>query len=298
MHSNGLAKTTYRTILQASAQVFGVPFTKQWDARLRFGRKLDLKHPTTLADKVSWIELHTDQTLESKLTDKYAVRAYIAEQGLEDILVPQVGGPWTNANQIDFDSLPCSFVIKATHGCGMNLIVEDKKQLDIPATRKLLNRWLHEDYPRACLETHYQSIPHRLYAEGKLNEAGSSSLTDYKIHCINGEPAFILRCADRTDHGVRLDLFDVNWNSLSSHLRHTHIFSDTPPCPPQLEQMLKISAQLAKRFPMVRVDLYEVNNHIYFSELTFTPAAGIFDHFDDSFIREWGSKLILPSATK
>ena len=36
---------------------------------------------------------------------------------------------------------------------------------------------------------------------------------------------------------------------------------------------------LAKEFPFVRVDLYIVNNQIYFGELTFTPAAGMVTDF-------------------
>ena len=33
--------------------------------------------------------------------------------------------------------------------------------------------------------------------------------------------------------------------------------------------------KLSKPFPLVRVDLYIVDNKVYFGELTFTPAAGL-----------------------
>lgn len=69
-------------------------------------------------------------------TDKYAVRDYIREKGLEDILIPVVGGPWENVEDVDFDSLPDSFALKATHGCKMNYLVADKKQLDRKSAKR------------------------------------------------------------------------------------------------------------------------------------------------------------------
>ena len=54
--------------------------------------------------------------------------------------------------------------------------------------------------------------------------------------------------------------------------------------------MVKLAEEMAKEFPFVRVDLYNINGKIYFSELTFTPAKGtlIFDDDKADFeIGEW-----------
>ena len=54
--------------------------------------------------------------------------------------------------------------------------------------------------------------------------------------------------------------------------------------------MVKLAEEMAKDFPFVRVDLYNINGKIYFSELTFTPAKGtlIFDDDKADFeISEW-----------
>ena len=50
--------------------------------------------------------------------------------------------------------------------------------------------------------------------------------------------------------------------------------------------MINISEKLAKPFPFVRVDLYNIDGKIYFSEMTFTPAKGtlIFDDDKADFI--------------
>ena len=62
--------------------------------------------------------------------------------------------------------------------------------------------------------------------------------------------------------------------------------------------MLQIAEKLAKDFPCVRVDLYNVNGKIYFGELTFTSLGGIMDFYTDEFQLLAGSMITLPSATK
>lgn len=74
--------------------MFVVDFAKKFDTKLRFHRTLNLKNPTSLADKVSYLELHNKNPLVSTCTDKLAVRDYIKSQGLEKILVPIIGNGW------------------------------------------------------------------------------------------------------------------------------------------------------------------------------------------------------------
>lgn len=291
MGKKDIAKKAYRSFLNASTRVFGVPFTKKMDSRLRFQRKLSLDNPQTLADKVAWMELHTDQTVPARLTDKYEVRSFVRERGLENLLIPCCGGPWTDVREIDFNSLPESFVIKATHGCGMNLLVDDKASLNLDEARRTLNRWLHEDYPRSCIEPHYQLIEHRLYAEDMLHDA--AGIVDYKFYCFYGEPKFILRVADR-DTEEHLNLFDYHWKSLSEHIQNKPVISPTPEPPSQLAEMLNVSRRLSQGFDFVRVDLYDIHGSIFFGEMTFSPSASVFPNFDDEFVAQWGKELHLP----
>ena len=46
---------------------------------------------------------------------------------------------------------------------------------------------------------------------------------------------------------------------------------EKPKC---LDKLLSLSSKLSKGFKFVRVDLYLVNDEIYFGELTFHPGAG------------------------
>lgn len=296
-----MIKQMYASVLSTITGVAGVDAAKKFDSLLRFHRYLNLSTPTTLADKVSYLELHEDNPLTVLCTDKCAVRKYItdkcAKRG-DKLLIPMVGGPWSSVDEIDFDALPDQFVLKATHGCKMNYFVPDKKRLDISSCRREMNRWLKTTYGTYSMEPHYTRISHRIYAEAYLAEM--SNLTDYKIHCLNGMPQFILTVTNRVADGDKamkatLDLFDVQWNPIRE-LKPSG--RETPgkgnlPRPANLEEMLEVARKLSADFKFVRVDLYNLENKILFGELTFSPACCVFPYFTDEFNRRMGRKLKL-----
>ena len=291
-----MLKKTYAFFLSLLISIFGIDFAKQFDAYLRFKRKLNLKNPQTLADKVTYLFLHKQTHLMSKCTDKWEVRKYITQKGLSDILIPTVGGPWNKVKEIDFDKLPNKFILKATHGCKMNYIVEDKSKLDLVNCKKTLQSWLNTTYGTYSLETHYKKISHRIYAEQLLET--QKGLMDYKIHCLNGVPQFILVCSDRNSLGksmqVTLDLFNTDWQSSNNFLQPSGlevVGQNKINKPEKLQQMLSIATILSKDFSFVRVDLYEEKEKIYFGELTFSPACGVFPYFKDEFINDMGKRL-------
>ena len=55
--------------------------------------------------------------------------------------------------------------------------------------------------------------------------------------------------------------------------------------------MVVLAEKLAKNFPFVRVDLYNIEGKIYFSEMTFTPAKGTLILDDDNADFEMGEWL-------
>lgn len=286
-----LKKKIYGLWLSFLVMLFGIDFAKQFDAYFRFRRKLNLKNPQTLADKVTYLFLHKQTPLMSTCTDKWAVRDYIAKKGLADILIPTVGGPWNKVEDIDFNKLPNKFILKATHGCAMNLLIWDKKQLDISSCKKILKSWLNTTYGTYSVEPHYKQIPHGIYAEQVLGE--KKGLIDYKFHCFNRQVQFIMVCHDRDlykkGHKTVRELFDTNWKDLSQNILPP--LKATTSKPTQLSNMLDIAKILSADFTFVRVDLYEVNGTIYFGELTFSPTSGIFPTYSNKFINDMGDKL-------
>lgn len=289
-------KTIYGLFLTLLKKLFGKDTAKKFDAKLRFGRKLDLKNPKTLADKVVYLENHCCNDLTSRCTDKWEVREYVREKGLENILVPVYGSVWDSADQLDFNDFPDKFVLKATHGCKMNYLCADKKKLDQSACKREINRWLKSTYGAYSCEWHYTQIPHRYYCEQYLGS--SAEMIDYKIHCLNGKPEFILVCSERVSNinkgmKVTLDLFDTKWEAIDGLCASG---AEVPgkgkiKKPSRLDEMLDIAKKLSSDFDFVRVDLYEIQGKVYFGELTFTPANGVFPYFTQSFLEKMGKKF-------
>ncbi|MEH6955596.1 ATP-grasp fold amidoligase family protein [Neobacillus drentensis] len=54
------------------------------------------------------------------------------------------------------------------------------------------------------------------------------------------------------------------------------------------ELMKELAMTLSKDFPFGRVDLFEVEGNIYFSEMTFTPCGGIMKIEPQKYDKIWG----------
>ena len=55
--------------------------------------------------------------------------------------------------------------------------------------------------------------------------------------------------------------------------------------------MLSASKILAKEFPIVRVDFYDIDGKLYFGELTFTAFGGTMTYFTKDFLLKMGSQV-------
>lgn len=274
---------------------------------LRMKRFANLRNPQDLNEKILWMAVNTDTTEWSRLTDKYEVRKYIKECGLEDILVKQYG-LWNNMNEVDFDQLPNAFVLKPTHGSGDVVVVKDKSKANLEGVKAMINAELAEYICTSAAELHYTRIPHRVIAEELLindpeSEKYSSTLIDYKIWCCNGRAQFVWVCMNRFVHnkdGAEVMTYDREWNAHPEYCRITPDFSlaDTMPKPTGYDHMLSIAEKLSSKFPIVRVDLYNLNGKIYFGEMTFTSYGAIMDFYSDEFLQKCGSMIDLSSVAK
>lgn len=259
--------------------------------KIFFKKEINWDNPKNLIEKIYWLQFNTDTSLWTKYADKYLVRDYIKECGYEEHL-PQLYGKWDSANDIDFNELPNSFVLKTNNGCGTVLVVKNKSELNIKSTRKKLNRWLSIPYGYGAAQLHYTKINPCIIAEELLIQSkedsliSPNSLIDYKVFCINGEPQSIWVAYNRTHNGgVDMTLYDLNWNkddkNLVSSDYYTYSEKDIPK-PKCLDEMLEMSRKLSKPFSQVRVDFYVINNKPYIGELTFSTGWGYFtyDYYD------------------
>ena len=110
--------------------------------RVAFGRKLNLENPKTLNEKILWLKLNNyiNNPLVAKCADKYKVREYVKECGLEDILV-KLYGVYKTADEIPWETLPSQFVLKWNFGAGYNIVCTDKTKMDKESVISQMNRW-------------------------------------------------------------------------------------------------------------------------------------------------------------
>lgn len=230
---------------------------------------LNLKNPKYIGEKIQWIKLNGNIERFGKYVDKYEVRKFV-DKMLGDGYFPKLLGVYNNANDIEFDKLPEKFVIKMTNGTGGNIICKNKKELDIEETIKKLSKWQKEKFYKYTKENQYKNVKSRIICEEYLEDE-TGSLTDYKLHCFNGEVKMIEIHRDRyTDH--KENYYDINWNDYGVICKAKK--GPDMKRPKNLEDMIKVAEILSKDFTYVRVDLYSVKQKIYFGELTFTPANG------------------------
>ena len=291
----GLFKRLYGIGLNIGTAVLGIEEVKYLDALLRFKRKINLKDPQTLSDKICYLEIYInkDDDLIIQCSSKAEVRNYVRDMGMEDILVPCIG-VYDRVEDISYEKLPECFVLKATHGCGMNIVCKDKMELDWNQTLKTMNKWLNKPYYRACIEPHYLKIKPQIICEEYLDMP--NGIIDYKIHCINSEPLFVLVCSER-EKGLKLNVYDLEWRPIQNAIQGKMKNSKEMERPSQLKEMIEISQKLSEEFIFTRVDLYEVNNKIFFGELTFSPATGVMPYYTDDFLLKYGKILDIANFT-
>lgn len=256
-------------------------------------KKLDLDNPKDYNEKIQYLMLNYGER-ETNCTDKYKVREYIKEKGLEDIL-PKLYGVYKDANEIKWDELPEQFVLKTNHGCACTIICKNKSELDKKQTIDKLNKSLKQNYAKLTLEYHYSNIEPRIICEEYLHESEQRLLPlDYKILCFSGKPECVLVCSDR-ESKVKRKYYDINWNKLN-YLKETS--KNEFEKPKNWNEMLEIAKILSKDFPFVRVDLYNINGKIYFGELTFSPDAGINQSLKKEALDYFGSLINLNDINK
>lgn len=248
-----------------------------------YGKYPDLDKPKNIVEKNYWLTLHTDLTEWTRCADKYLMRDYVRECGLEKML-PINYGKYDKGEEIDFDQLPQSFVLKTNNASATCIVVKDKRKLNRKKAIKKLNHWLSIPFGYSGYQPHYLNIKpciiaeEFLIADAEQQEISPNSLIDYKFYCCEGEPQFIWTPYNRRPQ-VEQNIFDLDWNSHPELLKNTEENTTSeyvlkkPRC---LNEMIDAARILSKPFPYVRVDFYVIGDKPYIGELTFTPGYGFF----------------------
>lgn len=257
------------------------------------GKTLNLKSPCSFNEKLQWLKINNKNSLYSTLVDKYSVKKYIEEKLGKDYVIENYG-VWDSYDEIDFDSLPNQFVLKCTHDSGGLVVCKDKTSLDKTKARQKIDKSLKRDYYYASREWPYKNVPHRVIAERFLEDK-NGELRDYKFFCFNGEPKFLYVSNNLASHqNVKMSFLNLDWSLAPFQGIDYPLFEVLPEKPSCYEEMLEVSRVLSANIPFVRVDLYEYQGRVYFSEMTFFHSGGFMVFNDEKWDNELGKLIDLP----
>ena len=262
---------------------------------LKMGYWLNLNAPKTFNEKLQWLKLYNRKPEYTKMVDKYEAKK-IAERILgKEYVIPTLG-VWNRFEDIDFGKLPDRFVLKSTNGGGGGgvVICRDKKHLDKTSVAERLNTSLKTSIYRHLKEWPYKNVKPRILAEEfKVDESGE--LRDYKFYCFNGEPKFFLVASERfSGHRTYFDYFDMD----GKHLPFTQGGMNNPVAPAlpsTFEEMKQIAKKLSEGIPHARIDLYSVDEKVYFGEFTFFDSSGFEKFTPNEWDETFGGWIVLPS---
>lgn len=236
-----------------------------------FGYSFSFDNVSTMNEKLALARLDKRLPEKADLVDKYKVRKYIGETIGTDYLIPMIA--YIN----DYDdlknvSLPNSFIAKATHGSSWNQIVYDKDKVSRWHMKYLIDTWLSMNYYVFRKETQYRNIKPGIIFEELILDNGKVP-KDYKIHCFSSGKLIIQVDNDRFGEHTR-DFYNEDWTKAGfSWGKKSSNF--VIPKPAALDEMLFVAKKLSIGHDYVRIDLYCIDNKVYFGEITFIPEGGI-----------------------
>lgn len=264
----------------------------QWKKEMPY--ELNLSNPHTFNEKLQWLKLNWYDKRALLCADKNLVREYVADKGLSQLLVPQLG-VYDRPEDIDFSKLPERFVLKPSHDSGHTIICKDKSKFDQKEAVSQLNRYLKVDYEFMSGEWVYASKHKTIVCEKFIEDRQAGELFDYKFFCFGGEPQCVFFVTDRSNH-AKCDFYDMDWQKQSFRWIYEpsgKVF----PKPKQFDQMIQYAKILAADFPFARVDFYETEGKVYFGEITFFHGGGLGWFKPASQDTDFGSMIKLPSLS-
>ncbi len=252
--------------------------------REHLGYELNLDNPRTFNEKMQWYKMFYHDPVITRCTDKYLVKAWV-----NSMIGPghnaDLYGVWDRGEDIEFPSLPGSFVLKVNWGYRQQIIVPNKNLLNQDEAISRLNRWCQpESHPYwQFLGWSGLNVDSKIIAEEHLTDPQVGELRDYKFWCFHNK----IRIVSAHQNGNRtITKFDENWNVLPYRFIHHEINPEIEK-PAAFEKMKEYATTLSKPFPFVRVDFYSIGNKILLGEMTFSVGDGI-----QPFLkREWDDEL-------
>ena len=261
----------------------------------RTGKFPNYKNPVGFNEKMQWLKLYNRKPELTRLVDKVSAKEIVSSAIGSDYIIP-ILRIWNSPEEIILSDLPDQFVLKCNHDGGV-IICRDKKTFDLESAVKELSKRLRTNYYDHAREWPYKNIKPVVFAEPYVQDRNIDHLPVYKFLCFDGVPRIIQTIQNDKTSNETIDYFDLEWNLLD--LRQNYENSPEPfERPKLLDQMIEIAKKLCEGYPFIRIDLYQVNDSVKFSEFTLFSDAGFEKFRPDSWDQKLGDWITLPKRTE
>lgn len=283
----------------------------------RVHQKLDFNNLDTLNKYLQYIKVYDHNPLYTKIADKVAVREYVSEKIGDKYLIPM------NFYGVELDEIATKIVcydkqiIKVNHDCSGGLIIRDinklllnVKEVSIPDfkveqfetveeynieyIKYFIRQRMSYNHYYSSKEWQYKNITPMFLSEALLEDSMGCIPNDYKFHCFNGKVEFIYISADRENGNYRKIYYPdwteapFTWTKIGNEKK---FIGPNIPKPTNFDEMIEVAEKLSQDFKYIRVDLYGVDESIYFGELTLQHGSGFEPILPEKFDKYYRSLI-------
>ena len=260
--------------------------------KMVMGYELDWKHLKTFNEKLQWLKLYDHNPLYTTLVDKYRVKRWVADKIGEQYVIPTLA-VYKSVDEIDLDKLPNLFVLKCNHDSGSVVVCRDKASFDLEGAKQKLGEGLKHNFYWDAREWSYKNVKRCVFAEQYMEDktTDSKDLLTYKFLCFEGVP-YLMYVTVKGD-SIWENYYDMDYCPLDIRrdFPTNPKINQKPLC---FAQMKEMAAALSRGIKHVRIDLYEVDGKVFFSEFTFYDWGGLMKFKPDEWDLKLGEKIHLP----
>jgi len=248
------------------------------------------------SSKIRWRMRHDRSQKLITIQDKYLLRKYAEKCDVSMASLLFVG---ERAEDIPFKDLPESCMIKASHGCGWNIIKQNHEyfyfgngsspglighikkgrnglrmalRLDEGDVLRICGGWLRKKY--STREWAYHQMAPRILIEEMLFPKSGKELLDYRLYTFEGKVA-VINVGSPAYRAKKVNVFFFpDWTLVPLGCNAEPLPEPLPRKPESLPAMINAAGRLGKGIDFARIDFFETTKGVILGEMTVYPEGG------------------------
>ena len=228
--------------------------------------------PDSTFEKWVWRKVFDHNPDFTQVSDKLAVKDWIKSRQIA-VETPEVLWVGTDAGEIPDEALEGGVVLKANHGCDMNIFLREPPN-DRTAINLQANEFLDVEHGAKDMQWGYLGIRRKLFVEKLLDTATD----EIKLYTFGRHIARAVLIYERfSDMSADVWIMDEN-NQLQRGKTRTLITDKMAnrPLPDLIEEALPIASDIGEHFDHMRVDFMTDGKSLWLGELTVYNMTGHF----------------------